>query len=320
MIKPDIITAASKTGIGPVQHHNISEFLRALEDFGPRFGLDKNHRLAHFIAQVMHESGEFLHMEEIWGPTDAQRRYEGRADLGNTQRGDGHRFKGHGPIQLTGRDNHTKFNKWVKQYFPGSPDFVQNPELVAKPYWGTLAAIWFWETGNRTGKSLNRFADDNNIEMVTKIINGGLNGYSDRIECYDRTGLAMLGFGSSKEEIRRFQAANKKAGEPDGISGAKTRMAIHAALSGSNPFETTVAKVPDHIATNVQKTTNTAGLSTVAASIGSACATGLFGMPWQVVATLGGVAVLLLIFTLFLGPRLARNIRLMKAEIDGTTV
>jgi putative chitinase len=56
-------------------------------------------RIAAFLAQLAHESGEYKHMEEIWGPTEAQRGYEGRPDLGNYFPGDGYKFKGHGPIQ-----------------------------------------------------------------------------------------------------------------------------------------------------------------------------------------------------------------------------
>ncbi|MGR6534281.1 glycoside hydrolase family 19 protein, partial [Brevundimonas sp. RM1] len=70
--------------------------------------LDSGLRLAHFMGQCGHESGGFRFMEEIWGPTQAQRGYEGRADLGNTQSGDGRRYQGRGPIQLTGRANYRR--------------------------------------------------------------------------------------------------------------------------------------------------------------------------------------------------------------------
>src|SRR4051812_14119179 len=78
-------------------------------------GINTKLRLAAFLAQVAHESGEFRFMEEIWGPTQAQLRYEPPSSLatklGNTQKGDGYKFKGRGPIQLTGRENYRKCGK-----------------------------------------------------------------------------------------------------------------------------------------------------------------------------------------------------------------
>ena len=77
------------------------------------FGIDTPPRQAAFLAQLAHESGELRYMEEIWGPTAAQRRYEPpgslAARLGNTQPGDGLRYKGRGPIQVTGRANYRRY-------------------------------------------------------------------------------------------------------------------------------------------------------------------------------------------------------------------
>ena len=82
-------------------------------------------RCAAFIAQLAHESGEFRWMEEIWGPTAAQQRYEPPSDLaaklGNTQAGDGKRFKGRGPIQITGRFNYAKYGGLLGRDLVGQP-------------------------------------------------------------------------------------------------------------------------------------------------------------------------------------------------------
>lgn len=72
-----------------------------------RYGIDTKARQAAFLAQIGHESGRLRYVRELWGPTPAQRRYEGRKDLGNTQPGDGKRFMGRGLIQVTGRANYT---------------------------------------------------------------------------------------------------------------------------------------------------------------------------------------------------------------------
>ncbi|WP_292607777.1 glycoside hydrolase family 19 protein [Mesorhizobium sp.] len=211
---------------------NMNSVLVALDRFGAATGLDQPHRLAHFLSQVMHESGSFKWDREIWGPTPAQKRYEGRKDLGNTKKGDGKKFAGHGPIQLTGRGNHREFTKWARTIDPNAPDFEANPELVNTDPWEGASAIWYWDAGNPTGKSLNAYADQNNAEMITKKVNGGLNGYADRLDYYDRAALVMLDYGPT--EYERFQTNAQKTGDykgnVDGDPGPQTRAALHARL------------------------------------------------------------------------------------------
>lgn len=95
--------------------------------------------------------------------------YEGRDDLGNTQPGDGLRFKGRGLIQLTGRDNYMKFSKAMNQ------DFTAQPQLLAQSPWAIWAAGWYWND-----KQLNEYADRDDLERVTRGVNGGYNGLEDR--------------------------------------------------------------------------------------------------------------------------------------------
>jgi len=126
-------------------------------------------RLAHWLGQMAHESGGFRYLREIWGPTPAQARYEGRKNLGNTQPGDGRRFMGRGIIQLTGRDNYTKYAALT-----GLP-LVENPGLAEVPETAVYIACLYWKR-----KGLNTLADADNGMQITRLINGGYNGIEDR--------------------------------------------------------------------------------------------------------------------------------------------
>jgi putative chitinase len=125
-------------------------------------------RQAHVLAQVGHESMSFVYAEEIASGAA----YEGRADLGNTQPGDGVRFKGRGLIQLTGRTNYTKYGRAIGRDLTSG----DNPKLVATdPALTVDAAGWFWSTHN-----LNALADADDVVAITRVVNGGLNGLADR--------------------------------------------------------------------------------------------------------------------------------------------
>ncbi|WP_421579106.1 peptidoglycan-binding protein [Shinella sp. M31] len=128
-------------------------------------------RISHFLAQTAHESDGFSTSEEYASGAA----YEGRADLGNTEAGDGKRFKGRGPIQLTGRSNYRQFTAWMRSIQPDCPDFERRPELVAQWPWAGWAAAFYWTTRN-----INKLADNDNLVAVTKVINGGRNGLDDR--------------------------------------------------------------------------------------------------------------------------------------------
>jgi putative chitinase len=143
-----------------------------------KYDITSNLRMAHFIAQIGHESGSFRYAEEI---ADGSA-YEGRSDLGNTQPGDGKRFKGRGLIQLTGRANYAAYSK------DSGVDYVANPLLVATdPLVAVDVACWFW---NKHG--ISKLADKDDVKTVTKAINGGFNGLDDRIEFLTRA-KAVLG-------------------------------------------------------------------------------------------------------------------------------
>lgn len=180
------------------------------------------HRLAQMLPQVLHESLAFRHVREIWGPTQAQLGYEGRADLGNVRAGDGKRFMGRDLIQCTGRANYRALTEWVHANLdPGAPDFEETPELLEQPDWLGVAVIWYWTT-----RVESSYVEAGNIEMITRQINGGLNGVSDRLQWFDKSALVLLGYG--RDQVSAFQSA---AGiTVDGLSGPKTRAALHEAL------------------------------------------------------------------------------------------
>jgi putative chitinase len=232
---------------------NVRSIIGALGGYGALFGLDIPHRLAHYISQLAHESGGFKYDKEIWGPTPAQKRYDTRVDLGNTAAvdGDGKLYAGRGPIQITGKSNYRQFTDWCQRNIGNlkAPDFVEEPDRINTDPWEGLTPIWYWST-----RKLNDFADENNIEMVTKRINGGLNGYDDRIRFYVRTSLVFLGY--EPEDVKGFQKAAQEAGflppdkpghpQVDGDAGPQTRAAMHkmmAAMTERRDVETKAAPV-----------------------------------------------------------------------------
>jgi putative chitinase len=233
------LEALDKIAGSRVDRDNAASLIEALTMY-PSAGLGLPHRLAQFLAQLYHESGALRYNEEIWGPTAAQLTYEGRANLGNTEPGDGYRFRGWGLIQNTGRANATAFRDWCWKRSLASPDFALLPEKQGDAPWSALAAIWFWDSRN-----LNKWADAGNIEWITKLINGGLNGYESRLRWHWRASLVLLGFGVTAAELQKFQSASGLVA--DGVSGPLTRAALHTALvklSTATPVPSTPTPAP----------------------------------------------------------------------------
>ncbi len=181
-----------------------AKWLKPLNDTFAKYGMDTAVRQASFIGQCGHESNNFKTLEEnlhystkglmaTWPSrfpdavtaekyannpeAIANKVYGGRADLGNTEDGDGWKFHGRGVIQLTGRANYTNCGEALGQ------SFSTDPGLLLEPEWACMSAGWFWNK-----KGLNTLADSEDWATITKRINGGLIGLSDRIE---RTHKAM---------------------------------------------------------------------------------------------------------------------------------
>ena len=157
----------------------LDEFVASFNMFHAYFGLNTRDRIVHYLAQVFHESGSLRYVEEL--ASGAQ--YEGRKDLGNTQKGDGKRFKGRGFIQLTGRKNYQDFynDGWC------SDNIIAYPDLVTRYPLDQMVSMWFWDRNN-----LNDLADLDNgangeeiVKRITKKVNGGYNGLSERAKFYN---------------------------------------------------------------------------------------------------------------------------------------
>ena len=208
-------------GLASPKREQLFPFLQAAM---AEFGINTPAREAAFVAQLAHESGQLRFMEEIWGPTDAQRRYEPAstlaAKLGNTQAGDGKRFKGRGPIQITGRSNYGRFGSLL------SLDLLAAPERAAVPDTAFRVAALFWQKNG-----LNEIADQATSEAfreMTRRINGGFNGLKEREQFY-ATARAVLGvaagatrsrapveFGTRQEQPleRGYEAVSKYTRKP----------------------------------------------------------------------------------------------------------
>lgn len=144
------------------------------------YGITSFKRLAAFLAQIGHESGRLRYVREIWGPTPAQARYEGRADLGNRLPGDGKRFMGRGLIQITGRFNYRAVTSGLRLVRRDVPDFERLPEQLEQAEWAALSAAWYWHSRN-----LSALADAGKFELITRRINGGLNGQEERVALHN---------------------------------------------------------------------------------------------------------------------------------------
>ena len=167
-------------------------------------------RVAHYLAQVGHETLNFKYRREVWGPTAAQLRYERNFTapwpqtpeqarlkeysvnrlaytLGNERAGDGLRFMGRGDLQTTGRGNYRRLTQRLWQRGLHCPDFEAQPTELERSQWLALSAADYWVM-----RGLNRFADADDITTLTKRVNGGLNGFAHRQALYTAVLTALM--------------------------------------------------------------------------------------------------------------------------------
>lgn len=203
----------------------IEGFVEYFNKHAETFGVNNYLRTVHFVAQCAHESAYFNTMEEYASGAA----YEGRADLGNTQRGDGKRYKGRGYIQITGRSNYRRYGKIIGY------DLENNPELAEDTEISVLISLAYWQKNG-----LNDFADADNIKTITKRINGGYNGLQDRINYTNKAKAQFkaasfntnevddgddetfvdLTIGSRGPNVKKFQESLVKYGYKVDVDGA----------------------------------------------------------------------------------------------------
>lgn len=164
-----VITADQLRRIMPYSAGRVDAFVEAFNAAMDEFEVNSARRAAAFIAQCAHESGELRYLSEIASGVA----YEGRADLGNTQPGDGIRFHGRGLLMLTGRANYAHAE--VSLNLP----LLANPSLLEVPLGACRSAAWFWKQ-----KGLNELADVNRFGAITKLINGGYTSLDARLQYY----------------------------------------------------------------------------------------------------------------------------------------
>jgi len=185
-----------------INNNYIEDWYNCLQLLLPEYEMNTNERVACFISQCAHESGDFKYTKENlnyrweslrkvfpkYFPTDAlaqqyarqperiaNRVYANRMGNGDELSGDGWKYRGRGLIQLTGKNNYQAFASQNNMQLEEVPAYLETFEGAAR------SAFWFWSTNN-----LNRFADVVDLEGLTRAINGGYNGLVDRIEKYNK--------------------------------------------------------------------------------------------------------------------------------------
>ena len=198
----DLTEALLKKVMPAISAANSAAYVPFLKQAMVEFEINTTARAAAFLAQLAHESGQFRFMSEIWGPTPNQKRYEPPGqlanDLGNTMPGDGKRYKGRGPIQITGRANYKRYGEML------GVNLIDNPDRAADKDVAFRTAGAFWKMN-----SLNQLSDKQGYMTITTRVNGGFNGLDDRVKHYER---ALNVFG-----IARMRDVQTDPGDDSGI-------------------------------------------------------------------------------------------------------
>lgn len=157
---------------------SVDLLAQSINRWAPTFGITTPRRMQHFLAQCAHETMGFVLLTEL----ASGKAYEWNARLGNTQKGDGVRFKGRGLLQLTGRANYQAYAK--SGYCVG--DLMSHPDWLAKFPGAVKSAMWYWWS-----RGLNEVADRDDVVALTRKINGGLNGLESRKKYLSKAKLVV---------------------------------------------------------------------------------------------------------------------------------
>jgi len=180
------ITAQQLLQILPSAGKQAGVFASALNLAMDRYQINTRLRMAAFIAQVGHESGQFRYVKELGGDQYLSKYDTGALAkrLGNTPEadGDGQKYRGRGLIQITGHDNYLACSKALF----GDDRLLRAPELLEQAEWACKSAAWYWNS-----RDINAPADAGDLKTVTRRINGGLNGFDERLAFYE-TALKVL--------------------------------------------------------------------------------------------------------------------------------
>lgn len=173
------ITSAQLRQIIPHAGARADVFAEPLNAAMAEYDISTPTRAGMFIAQIAHESGSFRYVRELGNDAYLAKYDTGSLAkrLGNTPEadGDGQLYRGRGLIQITGRENYETCGRALGR------DLLSNPELLETPELACRSAAWFWHS-----RDLNALADEGDFARITRKINGGLNGWDDRVKFWER--------------------------------------------------------------------------------------------------------------------------------------
>ena len=178
------VTREQILAIMPNAKKYVDKYLPYINGYADMFGINTKLRMANFLAQVAHETMELAHVKEIGNAAYCQKYEVGKLAkmLGNTKKGDGHRYKGRGFLHLTGRANYQAYKN--SKYCKG--DVVEQPQLLEQPLGAVKSGMWYWYV-----HGLNAIADTNDIVAIRRKINGGTNGLESCKKYWNRALIAF---------------------------------------------------------------------------------------------------------------------------------